>query len=65
MTAKKKCFAKQQQKIDALEEKLDELLAISGENDSSNMSKKLTDIDKHLTRLNKSIERLTSYVDEE
>lgn len=58
-------FAKQQQKIDALEEKLDELLAISGENDSSNMSKKLTDIDKQLTRLNKSIERLTSYVDEE
>ena len=58
-------FAKQQQKIDTLEEKLDELLALSGENDSSNMSKKLTDIDKQLTRLNKSIERLTSYVDEE
>ncbi len=58
-------FAKQQQKIDALEEKIDELLAVSGENDSSNMSKKLTDIDKQLTRLNKSIERLTSYVDEE
>ena len=58
-------FAKQQQRIDALEEKLDELLAISGDNDSSNVSKKLTDIDKQLTRLNRSIERLTSYVDEE
>ncbi len=58
-------FAKQQQKIDTLEEKLDELLALSGENDSSHMSKKLTDIDKQLTRLNKSIEKLTSYVDEE
>ena len=58
-------FAKQQQRIEALEEKLDELLAIQGSNDSSNMSKKLTDIDKQLTRLNKSIERLTSYVDEE
>ncbi len=58
-------FAKQQQRIEALEEKLDELLAIQGNSDSSNMSKKLTDIDKQLTRLNKSIERLTSYVDEE
>lgn len=58
-------FAKQQQRIESLEEKLDELLAIQGANDSSNMSKKLTDIDKQLTRLNKSIERLTSYVDEE
>lgn len=58
-------FAKQQQRIEALEEKLDELLAIQGNSDSSNMSKKLTDIDKQLTRLNRSIERLTSYVDEE
>lgn len=58
-------FAKQQQRIEALEDKLDELIAIQGNNDSSNMSKKLSDIDKQLTRLNKSIERLTSYVDEE
>ena len=58
-------FAKQQQRIEALEEKLDELLSISGDNGSSNVSKKLTDIDKQLTRLNRSIERLTSYVDEE
>ncbi|MBR1943732.1 hypothetical protein IJ843_08365 [bacterium] len=58
-------FAKQQQRIEALEEKLDELLAVSGDNGSSNVSKKLTDIDKQLTRLNRSIERLTSYVDEE
>ena len=58
-------FAKQQQRIDSLEEKLDELLSISGDNGSSNVSKKLTDIDKQLTRLNRSIERLTSYVDED
>lgn len=58
-------FAKQQQRIDALEEKLDELISISGDNGASNVSKKLTDIDKQLTRLNRSIERLTSYVDEE
>ena len=58
-------FAKQQQKIDALEDKLDELLAANEDSDTSNMSKKLTDIDKQLTKLNRSIERLTSYVDEE
>jgi len=58
-------FAKQQQRIEALEEKIDDLIAASEENTSSNVTKKLNDIDKQLTRLNKSIERLTSYVDEE
>ena len=58
-------FAKQQQRIEALEDKLDELIAISSDKDSSSVSKKLNDIDKQLTRLNRSIERLTSYVDEE
>ena len=58
-------FAKQQQRIESLEDKLDELIALSSDNDSSNVSKKLNDIDKQLTRLNRSIERLTSYVDEE
>ena len=43
-------FAKQQQKIDALEDKLDELLAANEDKDTSNMSKKLTDIDKQLTK---------------
>ncbi|MBR2524870.1 hypothetical protein IKE67_00225 [bacterium] len=58
-------FAKQQQRIEALEEKIDDLIAASEDNGSSNVAKKLSDIDKQLTRLNKSIERLTSYVDEE
>ena len=56
-------FAKQQQRMDMLEEKLDELL--SKDKDSSNISKKFTDIDKQLTKLNNNIEKLTSYVDEE
>ena len=58
-------FAKQQQRIEALEEKIDDLIAASEENASSNVTKKLNDIDKQLSKLNKSIERLTSYVDEE
>ena len=58
-------FAKQQQRIEALEEKIDDLIAASEDNNSASVSKKLNDIDKQLTRLNKSIEKLTSYVDEE
>lgn len=58
-------FAKQQQRIEALEEKIDDLISRSDENESSNTSKKLNDIERQLTKLNKSIERLTSYVDEE
>ena len=58
-------FAKQQQRIEALEDKIDELIAATEDNKSSNVSKKLSDIDKQLARLNRSIEKLTSYVDEE
>ena len=48
-------FAKQQQRMDMLEEKLDELL--SKDKDSSNISKKFTDIDKQLKSLHPMLMR--------
>jgi len=58
-------FEAQQTRIEVLEDKLDKLLNILEMNDTTQMTKKISSIDKQLSKLNKSIERLTSYVDEE
>jgi len=60
-----KKFEDQQNRINSLEEKLEQLLDAMDSRDNLQMTKKITNIDKQLTKLNKSIERLTSYVDEE
>ena len=58
-------FTSQQNKIDVLEEKLNKLTELVEANDNTQITKKITSVDKQLSKLNKSIERLTSYVDEE
>ena len=58
-------FVAQQLRIDTLESKLDKLMELVESNDNTQITKKITSVDKQLAKLNKSIERLTSYVDEE
>lgn len=60
-------FDKQQDRITALEEKLEKALAVvvdGGVKPDSKLAKKVDNIDKQLTKLCKGIEKLTSYVDE-
>jgi len=58
-------FNAQQDRIDNLEDKLNRLMELVEANDNTQITKKITSVDKQLAKLNKSIERLTSYVDEE
>ena len=58
-------FNAQQDRIDNLEDKLNRLMELVEANDNTQITKKITSVDKQLAKLNKSIERLTFYVDEE
>ena len=58
-------FNVQQDKIDMLEDKINKLTELVEANDNTQITKKISSVDRQLAKLNKSIERLTSYVDEE
>ena len=58
-------FNVQQDKIDMLEDKINRLTELVEANDNTQITKKISSVDRQLAKLNKSIERLTSYVDEE
>ena len=58
-------FDKQEERIDALEMKLDKILSTLEEKDDMVLNRKVDKIEKMLSGLGSNIEKLTSYVDEE
>ena len=54
-----------QDKVSELEDKINKLTELVEANDNTQITKKISSVDRQLAKLNKSIERLTSYVDEE
>ena len=55
-------MASQQTKIDMLETKLEEAMALINPKDTQQLTKKVGGMDRQIAKLNKSIEKIASHV---
>ena len=61
----KALIAKQEERLNKLDEKLSMVLELAAKSDFSELTAKMNDIDSKMEKLNKSIEKLTSFVNED
>ena len=55
-------MSSQQDKIKALESKLEDVMGKIGESETTELTKKVGGMDRHITKLNKTIEKIASHV---